>query len=48
MVTNAANTAAITITVHPDVYAKLTDEDNAEWHQILIDAEDKNIQFVTT
>lgn len=26
LVTNAANTAPITVTVHPDVYAKLTDE----------------------
>ncbi|MBD5367263.1 MAG: hypothetical protein HDR82_09770 [Bacteroides sp.] len=37
----------ITITVHPDVYAKLTDSDNTEWHQILLDAAEKNITFVT-
>ena len=36
-----------TITVHPDVYAKLTDETNTEWHQVLIDAAAKNITFAT-
>lgn len=48
LVAHAANTAAITVTVHPDVYAKLTDEANAEWHQVLIDAAAKNITFATT
>lgn len=48
LVQNAANTTPITITVHPDVYAKLTDEANAEWHQVLIDAAAKNINFATT
>lgn len=38
---------AITITVHPDVYAKLTDESNTEWHQVLVDAAEKNIVFAT-
>ncbi len=38
----------ITITVHPDVYAKLTDETNAEWHKVLTDATAKNITFATT
>lgn len=47
LVDNATNSAAITITVHPNVYAKLTDEDNTEWHQILLDAIDKNISFAT-
>lgn len=36
------------ITVHPDVYAKLTDETNTEWHQVLLDAAEKNINFATT
>lgn len=36
------------VRVHPDVYAKLTDETNAEWNQILIDAAAKNITFATT
>lgn len=47
MVANAANTSAITITVHADVYAKLTDETNTEWYQVLLDAADKNITFAT-
>ena len=47
-VSQSANTTPITITVHPDVYAKLTDEANAEWHQVLIDAAAKNITFATT
>lgn len=48
LVRYATNTAAITVTVHKDVYAKLTDETNAEWHQVLIDAAAKNITFATT
>lgn len=59
MVQNSANTTSITITVHPDVYAKLTgDTDNAAaavltseeleaWQQVLADAADKNILFAT-
>lgn len=43
----SASGAAITITVHPDVYAKLTDETNEEWHKVLTDAADKNINFAT-
>jgi len=37
----------ITITVHPDVYAKLTDQTNTEWHAVLLAALDKNITFAT-
>lgn len=47
MVTNAANTSPITITVHKDVFAKLTDEANTEWNQVLTDATNKNITFAT-
>ena len=36
------------VSVHPDVYSKLTDEANTEWYQILLDAAEKNIQFATT
>lgn len=36
------------VTVHPDVYAKLTDEANAEWHQLLTDAAAKNITFLSS
>lgn len=60
MVTNSANTSAITITVHPDVYAKLTGDTTnaaaaalpsdvlAQWQQVLADAMAKNISFATT
>lgn len=47
MITNAANTSPITITVHADVYAKLTDEANTEWRQVLVDAAARNITFAT-
>lgn len=59
LVTNAANTSPITITVHPDVYTKLTgDTTNAAaaaltadslsaWQQVLTDATAKNISFAT-
>ncbi len=40
-------TDPVEITVHPKVYAKLTDETNTEWHQVLIDAAAKNITFAT-
>lgn len=36
-----------TFTVHPDVYEKLTDENNEEWHKLLVDAEAYNITFAT-
>lgn len=47
MIKNAINTAAITITVHADVWAKLQDEENEEWHALLALAESKNITFAT-
>ena len=47
LITNATNTAPITITVHPDVYVKLTDEENAEWYQLNQDAIAKQITFAT-
>lgn len=37
----------VTVAVHPDIFAKLTDENNTEWHQLALDAATKNIQFVT-
>lgn len=39
-------TTPITVIVHPDVYAKLTDA-NTGWYQILLDATRKNIRFAT-
>lgn len=61
-VDHAADTSSITITitVHPDVYAKLTgdttnaaaaaltEEEAAQWQQVLADAVEKNISFATT
>lgn len=48
LVTNAANTSAITITVHKDVYDKLNDASNAAWNAVLTSAEAKQITFATT
>ena len=49
MVTNGANNATpITVTVHPTVYAKLTDTANAEWYAVLTAAAAKKISFATT
>lgn len=48
LVTNAANgSTAITVTVHPDVYVKLTDTANTEWYALLQTALGKNISFAT-
>ena len=47
IVTNAVNQNAITITVHPDVYAKLTDPDNTEWYAVNVAAQAKQIAFAT-
>ena len=47
MIAEAINTSAITITVHPDVYAKLTDEANTGWHALMAQAAEKNITFAT-
>lgn len=48
MITDAANgTKTITITVHPDVYAKLTDTTNTQWYAVLEAALAKNISFAT-
>lgn len=59
MVQHATNDSPITITVHPDVYAKLTGdttnaaaaaltpEELAQWQQVLTDALQKEIQFTT-
>lgn len=46
----AMNTKAITVTLHPDIYAKITDETNPnyeQWHQLLALAESKNISLAT-
>ena len=48
MIEHASNTSPITITVHADVYAKLTDESNTDWHALMASAAAKNITFATT
>ena len=48
LVNNASNTSAITVTVHPEVYAKLTDEANTEWYAVNTAAQAKQIAFATT
>lgn len=59
LVANATNSSAITIKVHPDVYAKLTGDTTneaaaalsaaelAQWQEVLMDAANKNISFAT-
>ena len=59
LVTNAANTSPITVTVHPDVYAKLTgdttnaaaaaltSDELAQWTALATTANSKNISFAT-
>ena len=46
-VENAANTVARTVYVHPDVYAKLADENNTEWHAVWTAAQARQISFAT-
>lgn len=48
LVENAGNTAAITVTVHADVYAKLTDSSNAEWYAVNATAQARQIGFAAT
>lgn len=47
LITNAANTSAITVTVHADVYAKIQDESQTEWHALIEAATAKQITFAT-
>ncbi len=47
LITNADNTLAITFTVHADVYAKIQDETQTEWHALIASAQEKNITFAT-
>lgn len=48
IIENAANTKAITVTVHPSVYSRIIDESNTEWHALLELASARNISFGTT
>lgn len=45
LVENAANTSAITVTVHADVYAKQTDPQQADWYAVNTAAQGKQISF---
>lgn len=47
MITNAANTSPITVTVHADVYAKIQDESQVDWHALIETAAAKQITFAT-
>lgn len=47
LVENATNTSAITVTVHADVYAKLTDPQQADWYAVNTAARGKQISFAT-
>lgn len=47
LISHAANTAAITVTVHPDVYARLLDPTQAEWYALNEQAAARNIAFAT-
>lgn len=46
LVEYSANTAPIEIAVHPDVYAKIQDASNTEWHKLIEDGAAKQISFV--
>lgn len=47
LVENATNTSDITVTVHADVYAKLTDPQQSDWYAINTAAQAKKISFAT-
>lgn len=47
LITNASNTSPITVTVHSDVYDKIQDETNVEWHALIETAAAKQITFAT-
>ena len=48
LVAQSAASKPITVTVHPEVYAKLADASNAEWHPLMAQATAKQITFATT
>lgn len=47
LVEKATNTSAITVKVHADVYAKLTDPQQADWYAVNTAAQGKHISFAT-
>ena len=46
LVENATNTSAITVTVHADVYAKLTDPQQADWYAVNTAAQGKHLSLI--
>lgn len=48
LVAQSAASKPITVTVHPEVYAKLADASNTEWHPLMAQATAKQITFATT
>ena len=47
LITNADNTSPITVTVHTDVYNKIQDESQTDWHALIEAATAKQITFAT-
>lgn len=47
LITSASNTSPITVTVHADVYAKIQDEGQVDWHALIETAAAKQITFAT-
>lgn len=47
LIQEAMDTSAITVTVHADVYAKIQDESQTEWHALIASAQEKQITFAT-
>ena len=47
LINNAANTSPITVTVHADVYTKIQDEGQVDWHALIETAAAKQITFAT-
>ena len=47
LITSASNASPITVTVHSDVYAKIQDESQADWHALIEAATAKQITFAT-
>lgn len=47
LINNAANTSPITVTVHADVYDKIQDEGQVDWHALIETAAAKQITFAT-
>lgn len=47
LIDNAANTSPISLTIHPDIYARIADETDTQWHALLTDAAEKKITIQT-